>query len=210
MRRIMNLPNQVLWSLVVMLAVAALALTTVVAARQRYAGWSWWLGAVWAVTLGLALVALGSPSRMVNAAAEWLLLQWPVAFLIGVRRFHARFQWPSELRFDGWVLACAALVAAIAALAWPVDSGPDALAGAGATLAVHLYVACLLFCAPSGSERPRRRGSALHGRGNAGLCFFPGGLGAARLGRCSALGVAGLCGRGRLLGHVICCDHADE
>ena len=152
MRRIMNLTLQVLWSLVVMLAVAALALTTVVAARQRYAGWSWWLGAIWAVSLGLAFVALGSPWHLVNVIAEWLLLQWPVAFLIGVRGFHARFQWPSKLRFDGWVLACAALVAAIGTLAWPVDSGPAALAGAGATLAVHLYVVCLLFCAPRGRD----------------------------------------------------------
>ena len=152
MPRIMNASQQVLWLASGVLCAVAGSLTAFGWTRSRYAGWHLWLASMWAVAAGLALAALGSNLGVVTVAAEWLLLQWPLLCLVGVRRFHARFSLPGSERVDLVVGLAAAFVVLIGELLWSADSGPYALAPAGASLAVHLYVASLMFCGPTGRD----------------------------------------------------------
>ena len=146
----MNYGNQVLWLAAAAICAAAASLMIFGMPRRRYGGWPLWLTSLWAVAAGLALAATASGTAGA-IGAELLLLQWPVVSLIGVRRFHARLPLPGSERNDLTVLAIASLIV-ISAPLWPSDSGPNALAPSAASLMVHLYAACLLWCGPTGSD----------------------------------------------------------
>jgi diguanylate cyclase (GGDEF)-like protein len=135
------------------LAVAATSLTGFGLRRQRYRGWSWWVAAIWLTTLG-ALVAAGSHSASAQALAGLLLMQWPVAALIGLRQFHARHAIPGRVRIDTAVLATAALVSAAVQL---VGTPGAAWVAAFCALGVHVYAAALLFRGAEGHD-----GTPLH------------------------------------------------
>lgn len=148
----MNLAIQVLWLAAALPLVAALALSLFGATHQRYAGWPWWLAALWTMAAGLVVAAWGSAWPIANLLAELLILPWPVLCLVGLRQFHARLQLPGSWRLDAGVLATAMLVTLLGTALSAVDSGPYALAPAAATLALQWYVAGVLLCAPSGSD----------------------------------------------------------
>ncbi len=151
-----NVDPQVLWLAAAAAAAAAASLASFGVARQRYGGWRLWLGSLCGVAAGLALAAGAGNSVVLQITAELLLLQWPMACLVGVRRFHARLPLPGSERTDRAVAGLAALVA-VGGAAWASDSGPFALAPAAASLAVHLYAASVLCCGPSGRDGTRLR-----------------------------------------------------
>jgi diguanylate cyclase len=131
------------------ISVSALSLTAFGLRQRRYDGWRLWVSALW-VTTGGAALAVAAPGPWVEAAARLLLLQWPVLTLVGLRRFHPRQALPGHELHDWAVLAAAALATALsAAAAMPATAQGLALAAA---LAVHLYVATLLFMGPGGRE----------------------------------------------------------
>lgn len=140
-----------LWAAASAAAAAALATSVFGSMRRPSAGWRWWLLALWGASAGVALAATGARFRPLSLLVECLLLQWPLAALIGVRRFHGRLHLPGAGRPDAAVAAGAAVVL-LAGSAWPGDSGPSALAPAAAALAVHLYVASVLLGGPGGRE----------------------------------------------------------
>lgn len=140
-----------LWIAACANAVAALALTLMGRSGQR--GWRLWQGALWLGTAGIALVALAGPRQPLLTLAQLMLLQWPVTALVGMRRFHARFDWPGHERHDWWMLALAGVLVAVASL-WPGDSPLAALGAPLGALLVHLYAAGLLVCA---GARPESR-----------------------------------------------------
>ncbi|MDP3225043.1 MAG: hypothetical protein Q8M96_18055, partial [Rubrivivax sp.] len=78
------------------LAVASASLTAFGRRRQRYGGWTWWVGAMWVTTLGAALAAFlpwrsgGGLSMALASLAGLLLMAWPVLTVVGLRRFHPR------------------------------------------------------------------------------------------------------------------------
>ena len=130
------------------LAVAALSLTAFGVRRQRYAGWAWWVAAMWLTLLGTLAGAL-LPRPVGAALAAALLLQWPLLTLIGLRRFHARQPWPGSTLADAAVLSVGSCVVALGAL----QPGGDAewlINACG--VAVHLYAAAVLFMGPGGRE----------------------------------------------------------
>ena len=152
------------------LAVAAMSLTAFGLRRQRYAGWHWWVAALWLTVLGTLLGAL-LPGRAGAVLATPLLLQWPLVTLIGLRRFHARQEWPGRQGLDA-ALGVAALLAATTAQAWPGGPAQGAVTACG--LVVHLYVAAVLFMGPGG-----RDGTPVQGLGAAiGVAAFAPGLAA--------------------------------
>jgi diguanylate cyclase len=151
-----NVDTQVLWLAAAAAAAVAASLVSFGVARQRYGGWRIWLGSLGGVTAGLALAAAAGYSVVLLIIAELLLLQWPIACLIGVRRFHARLPLPGSESTDRSVAGLAALVL-LGGAAWAADSGPFALAPAAASLAVHLYAASVLFCGPAGHDGARLR-----------------------------------------------------
>jgi len=146
-----------------MVALAAAAVTVYGwhgARRQR--GWLAWLAALWCNAAGLALAAVASEGARWPAAlaAQALWLAWPALTLAGVRRFHARVQWPTTGRQDLMlVLLCAAWLAT--SPAWPADSAFAALAAPLAMLLVQLYVAGLIWSASSRPEAQALRLVAL-------------------------------------------------
>ena len=126
------------------LAVAAASLTAFGLRKPRYAGWPWWVAAMWSTTLGTALWALW-PGPSGAALAAPLLLQWPLVTLMGLRRFYPRQAWPGSLRTDALLLASATLAAALL----PLLAGSDGAATLVAcSAAVHLYAAAVIFMAP--------------------------------------------------------------
>ncbi len=153
----MEMLSPSLWAAAAATAAAGGSLSVFGAVRRRSHGWVWWLGATWAVVAALAIAPWGMGSRWTALAAELLLLQWPLACLLGVRRFHGRMHLPGERRLDLCVLAVAALVLLVGS-AWASDSGPYALAPAAASLALHLYVASVLFSGPAGHDGALLRG----------------------------------------------------
>ncbi len=138
-----------LWMAACTNAVAALALTAL--GRQPQRGWGLWQAAAWLGTAGIAIGVLAQGSMPMSAPAGWLLLAqllmlpWPVLTLIGLRRFHARVDWPGRARFDALLLAVGAAGVLASALA-PADSAIGPLLAPLAVLLVHLYVASLLVC----------------------------------------------------------------
>ncbi|MFT3820968.1 MAG: diguanylate cyclase [Rubrivivax sp.] len=136
-----------LWIAAAATAVAALALS--VAGRRQPPsprGWRLWQAALWLGSAGIALGAAGGPHPVALPLAQVLLLQWPILALVGLRRFHARIDWPGRERHDWLLLLASALLVALSA-AWPVDSAVAAVGAPAGALLVHLYAASLLVCA---------------------------------------------------------------
>jgi diguanylate cyclase len=149
------------------LATASASLTAFGLRRRPYAGWRWWVAAMWLTTLGTALGALWKGDWGVALSAP-LLLQWPLLTLMGLRRFHARQAWPGSLRIDALLLGVASLVAVLGSLVLGAESS-WLLAGCG--LVVHLYAAVVLFMGPSGADTTPVQGL---GAAMALVAFAPG------------------------------------
>lgn len=130
------------------LATASGSVTAFGLRRPRYAGWAWWVAALWLTTLGTAVSAL-IPGRWGDALAAPLLMQWPLLTLIGLRRFDARQPWPGRAQADA-ALLLAASAAAFGATLWLGADAAWLLAGCG--LVVHLYAASVLFMAPGDDD----------------------------------------------------------
>jgi diguanylate cyclase len=130
------------------LAAASGSVTAFGLRRPRYAGWAWWVAALWLTTLGTAVSAL-MPGRWGNALAAPLLMQWPLLTLIGLRRFNTRQPWPGRAQADA-ALLLAASAAAFGATLWLGADAAWLLAGCG--LVVHLYAAAVLFMAPGDDD----------------------------------------------------------
>jgi diguanylate cyclase (GGDEF)-like protein len=151
-------------------AVVACSLTAFGLRRECYAGWRWWVAALWLTTLGTLLGAL-LPDAAGAMLATPLLLQWPLVTLIGLRRFHARQVWPGSAALDAALLAAATLGTA-GALAL---QGADAQGWVTACgMAVHLYTATVLFLGAGDRE-----GTPVQGLGAViGVAAFAPGLAA--------------------------------
>lgn len=150
----MNGVTDGLWIAACANAVAALALTATGRLQQPQRGWPLWQVALWLGTAGIALGALGgqgSAKGLVLPLAQLLLLQWPMLALVGMRRFHARIDWPGHERHDWAVLLACSMLVASAGL-WPADSAVGAITAPAGALLVHLYAASLLVCAGSRQE----------------------------------------------------------
>lgn len=147
----MNALSDGLWVAASTSVVAALALTLSGRAYRPQRGWRLWLLALWGTGLALALAAAAGTWPGVLPLAQLLLLPWPVLALVGLRRFHARIDWPGQERHDWWLLTgCALVVAGAGAL--PGDSALTPLVAPAAMLLLHLYVASLLLCTGSRPE----------------------------------------------------------
>ena len=128
--------------------VAAVAMTAFGLRRQRYAGWLWWVAALWLTAFGMLLGTL-VPGPTGAVLATPFLLQWPMVTLIGLRRFHARQAWPGSERVD-WILLALGTVGATVGGLLPQSDGASLVTGCN--MLVHLYAACVLFMAPTGRD----------------------------------------------------------
>ncbi len=140
------------------LAVAAVSLTAFGLRQRRYDGWRWWVVALWLTTAGAAIGSVW-PIGAGAALAGALLMQWPLVTLVGLRRFHPRQALPGSERQDWAVLAGAMLVATLGLALTAQNPAQHPVAGAqgpwlaaGCSMAVHLYVATVLFMGPSGRD----------------------------------------------------------
>lgn len=114
------------------LAVAAHVLWRAGARQRRQHGWPWWVAALAASALAwpLSTWAVLQPHPAARIAVALWLLGWPLAWLGGWRRFHARQRLPGRPAGDG--LLCVAAVLASAWWPWAATAG------------VHLYVCAVL------------------------------------------------------------------
>ena len=140
------------------LAVAAVSLTAFGLRQRRYDGWRWWVVALWLTTAGAVIGGLW-PTGPGAALAGALLMQWPLVTLVGLRRFHPRQALPGSERQDWAVLAGAMLVATLGLALTAQDPDQDPVAAVqgpwlavGCSMAVHLYVAAVLFMGPGGRD----------------------------------------------------------
>src|SRR3954471_12428366 len=131
----------------VALAVTSASFTAFGWGRVRPRGWRWWVAGLWVTTAGVAAAAAGPAFAL---AATPLLLVWPIATVLGLRRFHARIGLPLDERAD-WAVAVVAGVLAASAPWWRGDVGAAAVPATAAAF-VHLYAACLLLCGPGGRD----------------------------------------------------------
>lgn len=143
-----NPSNEVLVVAAAALAVCAASLTGFGLRRQRYRGWLWWVAALWLTTLGASLAAASS-TPAARAAADLLLMQWPIVTLLGLRRFHARPLLPGDEGLD------LALLAAAGTLALAGAAGGEPLAtwaSSACALVLHLYAAVVLLRGPDSPD----------------------------------------------------------
>jgi diguanylate cyclase len=106
--------------------------------HRGHRGWPWWAAATGVGALGLLLAPWAEGRPWGTAAVQTLLMAWAPLTLLGVRHFHARLDLPGNARLD-----VAALAVAASASVWL--PGP-------AVLAVHLYVAALLWSARTSED----------------------------------------------------------
>jgi diguanylate cyclase (GGDEF)-like protein len=157
MRRTMAHPDDVLLVASAALIVASASLSAFGLRGQRYAGWGWWVAAMWLAATGALTGALAT--RQGGAVlASGLLLLTPVLTLVGVRRFHARQTWPASERVDLAVLAVA--LACMAASTQVTEVQGPWLAGTASACA-HLYAAAVLFTGPSDHDATPLQGLAV-------------------------------------------------
>jgi diguanylate cyclase (GGDEF)-like protein len=147
----MNGLSEGLWVAASANAVAALAVTLLVRRQPSQRGWRLWQAALWMATAGITLVAATDRLPLALTVGQLLLLLWPALVLVGMRRFHARIDWPGRERHDWGVLGLCALLVASTGL-WPGDSPFVAICAPAGALLMHLYAASLLVCAGSGPD----------------------------------------------------------
>lgn len=138
----LHLPTLLVVSVAIMAALAAL-MTIFGRTRRIYPGYWWWTGSQWATTAGLALQLLRERHPEVLPLSNLLLLQAPIAILVGVRRFYPRHELRVPALADGLLFAAAYL---LWVAAWVTGSGLALRVtafGAGACL-LHLYSAALI------------------------------------------------------------------
>lgn len=135
-----------LWTAAAAAAVSVLALAFVDRASPAPRGWTLWLAAGSLTSLGLAVAAAFGANPWGSVAAQLLMLPAPLLAVAGMRRFHARVDWPGRPVHDLWMLGSCAGVLLLGA-AWPGDSPLGAVLVPVATLLAHLYAAAMLVCA---------------------------------------------------------------
>ena len=150
----MNGGTDGLWISACATAVAALALQLNARRPTPRRGWRHWQAALWLASAGIVWVAMFGPSAWAVTLGHLLLLPWPLLALLGMRRFHARIDWPGSARLDLGVWLAAALAVALAGL-WPADSIAGSVFLPTALLLAHLYAASMLVCA--GGSRPEMK-----------------------------------------------------
>ncbi|MFO1329770.1 MAG: GGDEF domain-containing protein [Rubrivivax sp.] len=150
----MNGGTDGLWISACATAVAALALMLNARRPTPRRGWRHWQLALWTASAGILWVAVAGPAPWAVTLGHLLLLPWPLLALLGMRRFHARIEWPGSTRLDLGVLLSAAAAVALAGL-WPPDSIAGSVFLPTTLLLAHLYAASMLVCA--GGSRPEMR-----------------------------------------------------
>lgn len=93
----------------VVLLLAAGAMTWFVRRGRRYRGLAWWVGAQWLLLLGWTLQWAWPDRQPVQLLAHALVLQWPLAVLAGLRRFYSRHGLPLSGAVDAALFVFAAL-----------------------------------------------------------------------------------------------------
>ena len=147
----MTAPGDAIWICAAVLAVAAASLSGLGQTQKRYRGFGWWLAGLWLATAGLVLVGFAPEWRLSQSLAAALLVQWPLATLVGLRRFHGRLHLPAGERMDGAV-ATLCLLAAAAAPWMAADGVGIVVLPVVSTVLSHLYVASLLAGGADGRE----------------------------------------------------------
>jgi diguanylate cyclase (GGDEF)-like protein len=147
----MDAAGGALWMGACGLALAALAVARAGRRQPQHRGWPWWAAALALAALALPVAAgLEAPAGAGPGArlGSALLLAWPLLWLAGWRRFHARQGLPGGPLLDTAVLAAALLV--------------QPWLPAVAVLTVHLYAAALAWSAPQADDAgPLRAGAAV-------------------------------------------------
>jgi diguanylate cyclase (GGDEF)-like protein len=131
------------------LAVAALSLGGVGMRQQRHRGFGFWVAGLGLAALG-AVVCAFSEQLAPRVLGTLLLTQWPALMLVGLRRFNARRDMPSQEGADWLLLGLAAGCSLVAAVAAPAAQAMWTAAVCG--MVVHLYAAALLFLGPPGRD----------------------------------------------------------
>ena len=126
------------------LVVASAAAATIgVRQRQRRGVW-WWIAANLGLAGALAGHALEDQNELLAPLAAVLALQWPVATLVGMRRFFARGGSAVPPWADAVVLALAAL-AAVGSWFWPLGEAVQREILVGAMLLATVYAAVAIW-----------------------------------------------------------------
>ena len=132
------------------LAVAALSLAGVGMRQQRHPGFGFWVAGLGLAALGAAVCA-ATQQPVLRVAGTLLLTQWPLLMLVGLRRFDARRDMPSQERAD-WLLWGLAAACSLGAALWAPGPSQALWTVAVCGMGLHLYAAGLLFLGPLGRD----------------------------------------------------------
>jgi diguanylate cyclase (GGDEF)-like protein len=89
--------------------VSAAAVSLTARSHLALRGLRWWLGALWAIALGLLLHVFGHVLAPVDLLSHLMLACWPLGMLQGVREFDSRVRLACGPRTDAWLAGGAGL-----------------------------------------------------------------------------------------------------
>ena len=107
-------PPTLLFVCAAVVLLAAMVMTWFGARQRCYRGYWCWVWAQWLLGASLVLQLVGPRNDLVSAAAQLLVLQWPVFVLAGLRRFYSRHGLPVQGVVDLVLFGLAALGVAVA------------------------------------------------------------------------------------------------
>jgi diguanylate cyclase len=135
----LDLPT-LLFVSILMLAMSAGVMTLFGLTGRVYRGFWWWVGAQWALALGLLLHVFRDSAPSVLPAANLLVLQWPVVVLAGLRRFYSRHEWRVPAMTD-WLLLGGAYLLWLASWAAHASVATRVIVFSSASCVLYLYAA---------------------------------------------------------------------
>lgn len=130
---------------IVTVMVAISGVMTFIGLTQRvYRGYWWWTASQWLNTLGAGLQLLRDSSPQVLPLSIALLLQWPILWLWGTRRFYARSTFPTHPALD-LVVLLGLYMLWLAGWTSPYGLAARVTAYSVAAMALHGYVSWTVY-----------------------------------------------------------------
>lgn len=131
-------------AIVTVMAAISGVMTFIGLTQRVYRGFWWWAASQWLFTLGSALQLLRDTAPQVLPLSVALLLQWPILWLWGTRRFYARSSFPTHPALDVLMLIGTYMLW-LASWTSPYGLAARSAIFSVAAVALHLYVCWTVY-----------------------------------------------------------------
>ncbi len=139
----LDLPTLMIAIVTVMAAISGV-MTFIGLTQRVYRGFWWWTASQWLNALGSALQLLRDSHPQLMPISVALLLQWPILWLWGTRRFYSRSSFPTHAALDVLMLIGMYMVW-LASWTSPYGLGARMAAFSWAAISLNCYVCWVVY-----------------------------------------------------------------